>query len=140
MPRASRAISRSLWPVLAALPLVSPGCGDPAVGVDELEIRVTRERIGQGRGATVGDVVCIDYEVLTADGRQIQRARDFCFELGAGVVIAGLDDAIRGMRLGGERTVVCPPHKHWGRNGYGGRGQIPMGVDLTFEIGLRSIE
>ncbi len=140
MPRASRAISRSLWPVLAALPLVSPGCGDPAVGVDELQIRVTRDRIGQGRGATVGDVVCIDYEVLTADGRQIQRARDFCFELGAGVVIAGLDDAIRGMRLGGERTVVCPPHKHWGRDGYGRRGQIPKSADLTLEIRLRSLE
>ena len=140
MPRDSRAIPRSLWSVLAVIPLVSLGCEDPVVGVDELQIRVTRERIGQGRGAKVGDIVCIDYEMLTADGRRIQRARDFCFELGAGAVIEGLDEAVQGMSLRGERTVICPPHKHWGRNGYGSRGQIPKGANLTLEIWLRSIE
>ena len=140
MRRAARAIPRSLWSVLAAISMASPGCRESAVAVEELQVRVTREKIGQGRGATVGDVVCIDYEVLTTDGRRIQRARDFCFELGAGAVIAGLDDAVPGMRRGGERTVLCPPHKHWGRDGYGRRGQIPKGANLMLEIKLRSIE
>ena len=43
------------------------------------------------------------------------------------------------MRVGGERTVTCPPHKHWGRNGYGD-GAVPPNTPLTLEIKLVSVE
>ena len=94
---------------------------------------------GKGRPARRGDVVCIDFAVHSEDrSHEYLWDQNFCFELGAGVVVAGFDAGVDGMMAGGQRTVVCPPHLHWGRGGYGEK--IPPNATLVFEIDLVSID
>ena len=124
----------------ALMALMLPlGCNPPDVTVEESPIKITGETIGRGPEAQVDDVVCIDYRVLLPDGSELLKDQDFCFTLGAGAVIAGIDDAIPGMRVGGKRVVKCPPHKHWGSAGYGG-GTVPPNTTLTLHIRLVSVD
>jgi FKBP-type peptidyl-prolyl cis-trans isomerase FkpA len=123
--------------MLAAAALGPGGCDPPPLAVEETPIKYDDETIGRGTAAKAGDLVCIDYDVLLPDGQSVMREDDFCFYLGAGAVIAGLDEGLPGMRPGGRRTVQCPPHKHWGRQGQGG---IPPNTTLTLRIKLISIE
>jgi peptidylprolyl isomerase len=115
------------------------GCDARDVSVDETRVKVLSERLGRGRKAETGDVVCIDYRVLTPAEKEVLSAKDFCFQLGEGAVIDGVDETVPGMAVGGKRTIRCPPHKHWGRNGYG-NGAIPKDTMLTIHISLTSLE
>jgi FKBP-type peptidyl-prolyl cis-trans isomerase len=117
--------------------IVSVSCRPPDVKVDETPVKYSDETLGRGRAAEPGDVVRVDYTVLLPDGKRLMNEEDFCFCIGAGAVIAGFDDGVVGMRPGGKRTVECPPHRHWGRQGY---GPIPPNTTLTLRIKLVSIE
>lgn len=125
--------------ILVGLPIWPAGCGSIDVEVSETPITIASERVGRGRQAKQNDVVCIDYRLCLPDGSNLMQEKDFCFTLGRGAVIAGIDEAVDGMRVGGKRTVICPPHKHWGRAGYGD-GAVPPATDLTIHVTLLSIE
>ncbi len=123
----------------ALVAVIAAGCGQINVNMEAAPIRIISDKPGMGRAAKNGDVVTIHYRVLLPDGRQVLQQRDYQFELGAGTVIAGIDETVLGMRVRGERIVECPPHKHWGRDGYG-NGAIPPNVYLTFEIQMEQID
>jgi len=117
------------------------GCRPTEVKVSETPIRIVEETVGRGRAAEAGDVVCIAYRVTLPDGTELLKDDEFCFTLGAGAVIAGFDETIPGMRRGGRRVADCPPHKHWGRIGYGKGGkQIPRNTHLMLDVRLTSIQ
>jgi FKBP-type peptidyl-prolyl cis-trans isomerase FkpA len=61
----------------------------------------------------------------------------FSFMLGAGQVIAGWDQGVQGMKVGGLRRLVIPPSLAYGsfRN-----GPIPPNATLLFEIELLEVE
>ncbi len=124
--------------VLVAM-LTAGGCGNASdISMDETELEMLFEALGQGPAAAVGDEVCIDYRVKTTANEELLWGKDFCFRLGAGATILGIDESVPGMREGGRRTVKCPAHMHWGRNGYGGK--IPPKSSLIIELRLTSIE
>ena len=131
-------------PILAAWTLavalaVMPGCGDaPRIAVTEMNVTVRSETKGMGKKAREGDIVCVDYRIRIPDGEEIMWGKDFCFELGAGAVIAALDDTVPGMQRGGSREVMVPAHKHWGRAGYSDK--IPDRMPLVLEVKLTEIE
>jgi FKBP-type peptidyl-prolyl cis-trans isomerase len=58
--------------------------------------------------------------------------------IGDGTVIAGVDEAVVGMRPGGVRRVVIPPDLHYGPDGYGD-GAVPPETDLHLEITLSGV-
>lgn len=99
--------------------------------------------IERGRGAIVneGDRVRVHYQGRLPDGTQFDSSRDrgepFIFTVGAGRVIAGWEEGVRGMREGGTRMLVIPPEL-----GYGNRsvGRIPANSTLVFTIELLAIE
>ena len=123
--------------VVAVLALT--GCKDRTVKVDETPITITTDEPGRGAPAARGDVVCIDYKILLPDGDVLMREFDFCFTLGEGAVIEGIDELVIGMKPGGHRRAACPPHKHWGRHGYG-NGAVPPNTNLTLDVTLRNID
>lgn len=95
---------------------------------------------GTGTTVTVGRQVTVFYTGWLVNGTQfdsnIGRAA-FGFRVGAGQVVAGFDEGVRGMAVGGERQLIIPPSL-----GYGGSpsGAIPPNSILVFRIQLVSVQ
>lgn len=122
-----------------SMALIAPvACEPSSAEVPVTPISILSETIGRGDPTEAGDEVCIDYRLTLPNGRVVLQDEDFCFTLGAGAVILAVDEAVHGMRPRGRRLVLVPPHKHWGRIGYGD-GAIPPATDLHLEITLKKI-
>lgn len=66
----------------------------------------------------------------------LDRGDPFEFKTGVGMVIAGMDEGVIGMRVGGKRKLVIPPHLGYGTRGAG--SVIPANAVLIFEVELMS--
>ena len=80
---------------------------------------------GEGTTAAAGHTVMVHYVgVAWSTGQQFDASWDrndtFGFRLGAGQVIAGWDEGVAGMKLGGRRRITIPPHLGYGAPGAGG--------------------
>lgn len=129
-----------MWAPALALVAACLGCSqevDPTV--KDTPITIVHEVEGVGQPAKNGDLCTINYRLLTEDGREVLSEDGYLFILGTGAVIAGIDDAVRGMRITGERQIKCPPHRHWGRDGYGDE-LVPANATLTIFVELEAID
>lgn len=97
--------------------------------------------IGSGEEAVVGSIVTVHYTGVFENGTKFDSSRDrgepFTFELGKGMVIAGWDQGVLGMKVGGKRNLVIPPELGYGANDY---GPIPGGSTLMFEVELLDVK
>jgi len=80
---------------------------------------------GDGTEATAGSLVDVHYVgVALSTGEEFDssydRGQPLTFRLGAGQVITGWDRGVQGMRVGGRRQLVIPPHMGYGARGVGG--------------------
>ena len=95
-------------------------------------------RVGQGAVARFGSDVIVHYTGWLADGRKFDSSRDrndpFGFAIGQGNVIAGWEEGVAGMRVGGLRKLVIPPDLGYGAWGVG--DVIPPDATLVFEVEL----
>lgn len=66
------------------------------------------------------------------------RGRPFSFPIGQGRVIAGWDEGVAGMQVGGARTLLIPPELGYGARGAG--GVIPGNATLLFEVELLELK
>ena len=79
---------------------------------------------GEGEEARSGQNVEVHYVgVAWSTGRQFDaswdRGQTFRFPLGGGRVIAGWDQGVAGMKVGGRRKLTIPPHLGYGKRGSG---------------------
>ena len=92
------------------------------------------------QGQRPGDTVSVNYNGQLEDGTvfdtSVGRA-PFSFTLGAGPVIAGWEQGIVGMQVGGKRLLVIPASLGYGAAGY---GPIPGNATLVFEVELLSVK
>ena len=98
--------------------------------------------VGDGAEATVGSTVSAHYVgVAHSTGEEFDaswnRGAPLDFRLGVGMVIAGWDEGISGMRVGGRRRLVIPPHKAYGDRGAG--SVIKPGETLVFVVDLMDV-
>jgi FKBP-type peptidyl-prolyl cis-trans isomerase len=95
---------------------------------------------GEGDVAQRGDVVEVHYTGTLEDGEEFDSSvggEPFKFEIGGGDVIAGWEEGVAGMRVGGTRELVIPPELGYGESGY--PPVIPPNATLNFEIELVDI-
>ncbi|MDH3295961.1 MAG: FKBP-type peptidyl-prolyl cis-trans isomerase, partial [Acidimicrobiia bacterium] len=92
--------------------------------------------------AVTGCQVSVDYVgVSWSTGQEFDaswnRGAPLAFTLGVGQVIAGWDQGVSGMRVGGRRTITIPPDLGYGAAGAG--GVIAANETLIFTVDLRSV-
>jgi peptidylprolyl isomerase len=103
------------------------------------DLQITDITVGDGVEATSGSTVVAHYVgVAHSNGEEFDasynRGEPLSFRLGVGQVISGWDAGIEGMRVGGRRQLVIPPHLAYGDAGAG--SAIAPGETLIFVVDL----
>jgi len=109
---------------------------------------MTDIKVGTGDLAEAGNNVTVHYTGWLHDasapenkGRKFDSSRDrgnpFRFTLGVGEVIAGWDQGVAGMKVGGQRVLTIPPELGYGARGAG--GVIPPNATLIFDVELLAV-
>lgn len=132
--------------------LAVSGCGGddsptgPAVNVP---YSATDLKVGTGAEATNGKSLTVNYTgwiysttAVDNKGTQFDSSltpgrTPFPFVLGSRQVIAGWEQGVPGMRVGGSRRLVIPPSLGYGSQA---NGQIPGNSTLVFDIDLLSVQ
>jgi FKBP-type peptidyl-prolyl cis-trans isomerase len=130
-----------LLAVLSLLILAACGGGDSGASPSGGGTLVIEDLVvGTGATAAVGDNVTVHYVGTFTNGTKFDSSYDrnqpYPFRIGAGQVIAGWDQGVPGMKVGGKRRLTIPPDLAYGSQG---RGAIPPNATLVFEIDLLSI-
>ena len=112
-------------------------------GEPPTDLVIVDEIAGDGEEAVPGRTVAAHYVgVAFSTGEEFDsswsRGDPLSFPLGGGRVIKGWDDGIAGMRVGGRRRLVIPPHLAYGDRGAG--GAIAPGETLIFVVDLVDVK
>jgi len=115
----------------------------PIQGDAPAELVVEDLAVGEGPEARPGQLVNVHYVgVAHSTGREFDasynRGEPFAFPLGGGQVIAGWDQGVAGMKVGGRRKLTIPPHLGYGARGAG--GVIKPNETLIFVVDLLGVE
>ncbi|MGE5491676.1 MAG: FKBP-type peptidyl-prolyl cis-trans isomerase [Actinomycetota bacterium] len=97
---------------------------------------------GTGAEAVAGRYVSVHYTGWLTNGSKFDSSKDrdepFAFPLGMRHVIAGWDEGVQGMKVGGTRKLTIPPQLGYGARGAG--GVIPPNATLVFEVELLEVQ
>ena len=94
--------------------------------------------IGTGVPAMAPDRVSVHYSGYFPSGAKFDEnvapTSPFQFPFGKDSVIAGFEDGVAGMQVGGRRQIIIPPSRGYGYNGI--PGAIPGNTILVFNVEL----
>jgi FKBP-type peptidyl-prolyl cis-trans isomerase FkpA len=140
---------RWLLPLLALIAITACSVAPQAHANGSVDkLTVIDRKVGTGAVANPGMQVTVHYTGWLYDekakdkhGEKFDSSRDsgtsFSFTLGDGKVIAGWDQGVTGMRVGGQRTLLIPAALGYGNNGAG--DAIPPGASLVFDVELLGV-
>ncbi|MEW1588459.1 FKBP-type peptidyl-prolyl cis-trans isomerase [Micromonospora vinacea] len=114
----------------------------PIEGAPPADLVIEDITVGDGPQAEPGQLVSVHYVgVSHSTGGEFDsswnRGEAFDFPLGGGQVIAGWDQGVAGMRVGGRRRLIIPPHLGYGDRG--AAGVIKPGETLIFVVDLLGV-
>lgn len=122
----------------------SPATGPPAAAGPEITtpsgLKYVEVKVGDGPIAESGMMVAVAYTGRLTDGTPFDSSEGkppYQFTLGAGTVIAGWEEGVKGMRVGGKRKLTIPPSLAYGDRGF--PGAIPPNSTLVFDVELVSV-
>ena len=104
------------------------------------ELQVTDLIVGDGAEAQAGATVEVHYvgvDFETGEEFDSSWSRGQSIEFPLAGLIKGWQDGIPGMKVGGRRQLICPPHLAYGPAGGGHR---LSGRTLTFVIDLLAVK
>jgi FKBP-type peptidyl-prolyl cis-trans isomerase FkpA len=122
------------------------GAGLPAVTYPD-GLKYIDLTVGTGAVAVTGENLTVQYTGwLSTCGKPFDTSRGrqpFTFQLGKGAVIAGWDEGLPGMMVGGKRVLIIPSDLAYGPSGQQdpntGVQVIPPNATLVFEIELTKV-
>jgi peptidylprolyl isomerase len=103
-------------------------------------------KVGTGASPKTGQTVVVHYTGwLYVNGKKgnkfdssVDRGQPFEFPIGKQQVIAGWDEGVATMKIGGKRTLIIPPALGYGAHGAG--GVIPPNATLIFDVELLGVK
>jgi peptidylprolyl isomerase len=115
---------------------------EPHMGAAPADLIIEDITVGDGTEAVAGTMIDVHYVGVSASsGEQFDaswdRGEPLSFPLSAGYVIAGWDQGVQGMKVGGRRRLVIPAHLGYGDRGAG--GVIAPGETLIFVVDLLNV-
>jgi peptidylprolyl isomerase len=130
--------------VLAVAPTMAQSPGKTMTTPSGLQI--TDSKVGAGATPKPGQTAVVHYTGwLYQDGAKgkkfdssVDRGQPFEFPLGQHRVIAGWDEGVASMKVGGKRTLIIPPDLGYGARGAG--GVIPPNATLIFDVELLDVK
>ena len=109
-------------------------------------LQITDIKVGTGATPKTGQTCVMHYTGWLyqngAKGQKfdssVDRGQPFEFPIGTRRVIAGWDEGVATMKVGGKRTLIIPPQLGYGERGAG--GVIPPNATLIFDVELLGIK
>src|SRR5438552_3193082 len=109
-------------------------------------LQVTDTKVGTGATPKPGQICVMHYTGWLYQGgakgqkfdSSLDRGQPFEFPIGQQRVIAGWDEGVASMKVGGKRTLIIPPALGYGARGAG--GVIPPNATLIFEVELLEVK
>jgi peptidylprolyl isomerase len=109
-------------------------------------LQIVDTTIGSGPSPKPGQICVMHYTGwLYEDGKKgkkfdssVDRNEPFEFPIGQRRVIAGWDEGVATMKVGGKRTLIIPPALGYGARGAG--GAIPPNATLMFDVELLGVK
>ncbi|RYZ64635.1 MAG: FKBP-type peptidyl-prolyl cis-trans isomerase [Proteobacteria bacterium] len=126
----------------AGTPTTAPSATEGEKAAEATELKIEEVQAGTGDEAVEGKEVTVHYTGTLTDGKKFDSSLDrnepFTFRLGAGMVIPGWEQGIKGMKVGGKRKLTIPPALGYGERGAG--GVIPPNATLLFDVELLGVK
>lgn len=102
--------------------------------------------VGTGASPKAGQTCVMHYTGWLSNGGEkgkkfdssVDRGSPFEFPIGKQRVIAGWDEGVASMKVGGKRTLIIPPELGYGARGAG--GVIPPNATLIFDVELLAVK
>lgn len=133
--------------VAATNPALAEATGKPLADVTTTDsgLKIIDTVVGKFAEPKSGQTCVMHYTGwLYKDGKKgakfdssVDRGQPFEFRIGAGQVIAGWDEGVATMKVGGKRTLIIPPELGYGARGAG--GSIPPNSTLIFDVELLGV-
>ena len=138
----------ALLAVSVALTVTACGGGDDDGGgvvvANPAALTKTDSVLGTGAEAVSGKTATVTYtgwlySATAADHKSTQfDAGTLSYVVGSTQLIAGFDQGVQGMKVGGKRTVLVPSTLGYGSAGFSPK--IPPNAGLVFEISLTAVK
>jgi peptidylprolyl isomerase len=109
-------------------------------------LQIIDSKVGTGAAPKPGQICVMHYTGWIYENGQkgkkfdssVDRNEPFEFPIGQRQVIAGWDEGVASMKVGGKRTLIIPPALGYGARGAG--GVIPPNATLMFDVELLDVK
>src|SRR5271169_4204581 len=109
-------------------------------------LQITDSKVGTGASPKPGQICVMHYTGWLYENGQkgkkfdssVDRNEPFEFPIGQKRVIAGWDEGVASMKVGGKRTLIIPPALGYGARGAG--AVIPPNATLMFDVELLAVK
>ena len=142
--RAGTLVAAAIITIVAAA-IFQPATAQPVMTTPS-GLKIIDVKVGTGAMPRPGQTCVMNYTGwLYENGvkgkkfdSSLDRNEPFEFKIGAHQVIAGWDEGVATMKVGGKRTLIIPPELGYGARGAG--GVIPPNATLIFDVDLLAVK